>query len=170
MDNTIMAETSGLEPAKMEQRILTIVGLICAVAMAACGEGSTPITPTPTVISPAVTPTPRDTAGPTFNRITTSSKSFAIDCVPTSITVTANIADPSGVTRVMLWYRVGTDQPYTPVNMDLSGGDYSVTVKALDVPVGKYGAWEFYLTAEDGVGNLSESPVDTSVQLLPCVG
>ena len=51
----------------------------------------------------------------------------------------------------------------------ISGNDYSANVAALDLPVGKYGVWEFYLTAEDAPGNLSQSPLDTSVELLACV-
>lgn len=116
-----------------------------------------------------VTPTPADTSGPTFNQISTSTRSFSKDCVPTSITVTSNISDPAGVRRAVLWYRVGTDQQYTPVDMTRSGSSYSATVKALDVPGKGYGVWEFYLTAEDGAGNQSQSPHDASVELLLCV-
>jgi hypothetical protein len=54
--------------------------------------------------------------------------------------------------------------------MKLVGNKYSATVKALDTPGGEYGVWEFYITAEDKAGNKSQSPLDTSVQLLACVG
>jgi hypothetical protein len=83
--------------------------------------------------------------------------------------VTSDITDPSGVTRAVLWYRVGTDQPYTALDMTPSGSQYSVTVEALDVPGKGYGLLEFYITAEDGAGNMSQSPLDTSVELLLCV-
>jgi hypothetical protein len=135
------------------------LALICAVALASCGGRQTIM----------VTSTPADTVGPTFNQITTSTKSFSKDCVPTSITVTSNITDPSRVTRAVLWYRVGTDQQYTLMDMTPSGSNYSVTVQALDVPGKGYGVWEFYITAEDGAGNQSQSPLDTRVELLLCV-
>lgn len=145
----------------MKQRILVTVILISAMAMAACGGRETV----------TITPTRHETTGPTFNRITTSSKGFSRDCVPTSVTVTSTITDPSGVTRAVLWYRVGSDQPYTQVEMDSLGeNNYSANVKALDLQVGKYGVWEFYIAAEDALGNLSQSPLDTSVELLACVG
>ena len=144
----------------MKRRILAAVILVFAVAMAACGRRETV----------TITPTPHDALGPTFNRITTSSKGFSIDCIPTSVTVTANITDSSGITRAVLWYRVGTDQAHTPVDMDsISGNNYSATVKALDMPTGKYGVLEFYIVAEDVEGNQAKSEINASVQLLPCV-
>ena len=133
--------------------LLGTLALLCTMPFAACESQSTT----------------QDLTGPTINRIKTSGKSFSKDCVPTSITVTSDITAASGVTRAVLWYRVGADQPYTPVNMTPSGGDYSVTVKALDVPGKGYGIWEFYITAEDGAGNQSQSPLDTTVEMLLCV-
>jgi hypothetical protein len=107
---------------------------------------------------------------PAINNITTSTQSFSIDCVPTSVTVSANITDVSGIDRAQLWYRVGNDQAYTAVDMARQSGDtFSVTVKGLDIPVGEYGVWEFYITANDKAGNQSKSSPDASVQLLPCV-
>ncbi len=127
---------------------------------------------TSTSMPPSLSPTPPDNTGPHFNRITTSTKYFAIsDCRPTSVTVTAHITDPSGVVHVVLWYRI-RNQPFTPVDVkDLGNDTYAATVKGTDMPRSEYGVWEFYLTAEDGLGNKSQSPVDdTSVQFLPCVG
>src|ERR1051325_5072698 len=113
----------------------------------------------------------QDRTGPTIDHIETSAKFLAkSDCKNTSETVTAKVRDESGVKQVTLWYRVGSDQKYTPVNMSLIANKYSVTVKALDTPGGEYGTWEFYITADDTVGNQSQSPLDTSVQLLACVG
>lgn len=113
----------------------------------------------------------QDHTGPGIENIETSVKFLAkSDCQNTSETVTAHITDESGIKQVVLWYRVGEDQKYTPVNMSLIGNKYSVTVKALDTPGGEYGTWEFYITAEDSVGNKSQSPLDSSVQLLACVG
>ena len=112
----------------------------------------------------------RDISGPRIEHIETSAKFLAkSDCMNTSETVTADITDESGIKSATLWYRVGTDQKYTPVNMNSQGSRYSLTVKALDAPGGEYGTWEFYITAEDQAGNKSQTPLDTSVQLLPCV-
>ena len=125
------------------------------------------------ILASACAPTPlvpKDKNVPMISSITTSSKGFSIDCVPTSITVTANITDSSRITSAVLWYHVGRDQSYTPVNMEpLTGNNFTATVEALDIPVGTYGVWEFYIAAEDALGNLSQSPPDTSVQLLACV-
>ncbi len=113
----------------------------------------------------------QDRTAPSIDHIETSAKWLAkSDCQNTSETVTAEITDESGLKQVTLWYRVGEDQKYTPVDMSLVNGKYSVTVKALDTPGGEYGVWEFYITAEDTIGNKSQSPLDTSVQLLACVG
>ena len=113
--------------------------------------------------------TARDSAGPTIVQITTSNQSFSIDCPPTSITVTANITDISEVKSAALWYRVGSDQPYISKNMDASNHIYSATVKGIELPPGPYGAWEFYITAENTAGNSNKSSVDNSIQFLPCV-
>ncbi len=122
-------------------------------------------------LPPSPTPPAIDSTGPRFLQITASSKVFVkSDCIPTAITVTAIITDPVGVGAVLLWYRVGADQPFTQSATIAVGADrYVKSVKGIDVPGSAYGVWEFYLTARDGVGNQSQSPVDTSVQLLPCV-
>jgi hypothetical protein len=133
--------------------------LMAVMAISACqGRATVPITPIP-----------QNTDGPIFHRITTSSKSFSIDCVPTSVTVTASITAPSGIKRVVLHSRVGTDQAYTALEMNAAGDDYQENVKALDVPGKGYGVWEFYITAEDLAGNQSQTPLDRSVEMLQCV-
>src|SRR6266498_1879345 len=139
----------------MRRIISILVVLVSASAMVACESAMAA----------------RDVTGPSIDHIETSTKVMAkSDCSITSVTVTADITDQSGIKQVALWYRIGADQPYTPVDMSFTGGKYSVTVKALDVPGGKYGIWEFYITAQDKAGNQSQSPLDTSVQLLACVG
>jgi len=107
--------------------------------------------------------------GPTFNHVTTSSKSFSIDCVPTSVTVTASITAPAGVKRVVLHSRVGTNWAYTALDMKAAGDEYQGTVKAVDMPGKGYGVWEFYITAEDMAGNQSQTSLDRSVEMLQCV-
>ncbi len=157
-----------------------LVAIIYILALTGCESEkaiSTPPPPTrdggvPTRTVPPASPTPADTVGPAFNSITTSSAGFArFDCTPTSITVTVSITDPSGVAQVVLWYRVGADQPFTPVGVEFLGNDkYSATVKGTDVPGSEYGPWEFYIVAKDGADNVSQSPINTDVSLLPCVG
>lgn len=113
--------------------------------------------------------TPPPSASPTITQVTTSDKSFSIDCPPTAITVSAQITAASGVAHASLWYRVDTSQPYTSKNMDASNHIYSATVKGIDLPAGPYGALEFYITAEDTAGHKSQTPLDQSIQFLPCV-
>ncbi len=139
------------------KRIITLsMILIAALSLAACQSSASAL---------------QDNTAPSIDQIETSVKTLAkSDCQNTSETVTAKISDDSAVKQALLWYRVGEDQKYTPVVMNLVGDKYSVTVKALDTPGGEYGVWEFYITAEDQAGNQSQSPLDTSVQLLACVG
>src|SRR4051812_39762252 len=90
-------------------------------------------------------------SGPHFMQVTTSRKVFVkSDCVGTSISVTATITAAAGIAQVMLWYRVGDQQPFTPVVVAPVGDDqYAVTVKGTSVPGSDYGVWAFYLTADD---------------------
>ena len=70
-----------------------------------------------------------DKTPPVIKNIEASNKSFSIDCVPTSVTITAHITDPSGIKSAVLWYRVGTDQQYKSVNMEFSNGVYNATIQ-----------------------------------------
>ncbi len=109
--------------------------------------------------------------GPVIEGVTASTKSFSIDCPPTAVTVRARVTDPTGTSRVQLWYRVGSDGPFVAVDMaEGNGGEYAATVKGVDVGPAQYGAWEFYVTAENKAGEQGRSETDASVQFLPCVG
>ncbi len=135
-------------------------------------DGTTTVRQVTITVIPA-TPTPGDTDGPSFNRIVASTSVFyrvvGAGCEPTSVTVTANVSDPSGVANVLLWYRVGASGPYTGAAMDwLAGDDYRVTVNGADVPGSNYGVWEFYVTAQDGAGNPGQSALNTDVSLNLC--
>jgi hypothetical protein len=111
-----------------------------------------------------------DLSGPIISDISTSDKVVVIsDCLATSVTITAKVTDESSVKNVLLWYRVGSDQPFASSNMNLTGGMYTAKVKGSDLQGHGYGAMEFYLTAEDEAGNSSKSPLDNSIQFLPCV-
>ena len=138
---------------------VALAGLLFSMLLAAC------------IAAPSGAPPTPDTTGPTITQVTASSKGFVkSDCTPTAITVTATISDPADVADVLLWYRVGDSQPLTSVAAtSADDSHYSVSVKGTEVPGSDYGVWEFYLTADDGLGNQSQSPTDTTVQLLPCV-
>jgi len=153
------------------------ISICCGVLFVACL--APPFGPPPqpggpgrlTKSSPPFSPLAPDT-GPRFTQVTTSRKSFVkSDCAGTSITVTATITAAAGIAQVMLWYRVGDQQPFTTVAVAPVGDDqYAVTVKGIDVPGSEYGVWAFYLTADDKVGQHRQNSLDTSVQFLPCVG
>jgi hypothetical protein len=141
----------------MKQPPFTFVIWILSFTIAACQQSAASAS--------------QDRTGPSIEHIETSAKVLAkSDCQNTSERVTAEVMDESKIKQIKLWYRVGADQKYTPVNMNLVDHKYSVTVNALDTLGGEYGTWEFYITAEDSAGNKSQSPLDTSVQLLACVG
>lgn len=111
-----------------------------------------------------------DHVGPVIRDISTSGKVVVIsDCADTSVTITAKVTDVSNITNVLLWYRVGSDQPFASLNMNPQSGLYTVAVKGSDFQGHGYGAMEFYITAENASGNTSKSPLDNSIQFLPCV-
>ena len=112
----------------------------------------------------------RDQTGPSISDIQTSGNVLVIsDCSGTSVEISAKVADPSGVEKVLLWDRTSTDQQYISTDMELKQGVYQVDLNGPDFLGRPYGTLEFYITAEDEAGNLSKSPVNQSVQFLPCV-
>jgi len=113
---------------------------------------------------------PIDSTGPEISDIKTSGNVLVIsDCSGTSVIISARVTDPSGVENVQLWYRVA-EQPFASTNMALQDGVYQVTVVGSEFLEKGYGTLEFYIQAKDGAGNLGKSPVDQSIQFLPCVG
>lgn len=110
--------------------------------------------------------------GPTIENINTSSKVLAkSDCIPTSLTITGDVKDSDGVENVTLWYRVGQDQDFASTAMTpANNNQYTATIKALDIPGGEYGVFEFYIAAQDKAGNQAKSSIDKSVELTRCVG
>jgi hypothetical protein len=110
-----------------------------------------------------------DQTGPAISDIKTSGNVLVIsDCSGTSVSVTAKVTDPSGVKNVFLWYRV-VDQPFASREMMVKDGAYEVSVEGSEFLGKGYGTLEFYIQAKDGAGNESKSPVDQSIQFLPCV-
>lgn len=120
--------------------------------------------------APACTRIQRDIAGPVISDISTSDKVVVIsDCQNTEVTITARVTDNSEITRVTLRYRVESDSSFLSTDMNLLDGLYSANIKGSEFLGHSYGNLEFYITAEDGHGNISESPHDSSIQFLPCV-
>ncbi|HSB03458.1 MAG TPA: hypothetical protein VLE49_22595 [Anaerolineales bacterium] len=113
-----------------------------------------------------------DKTGPAIENITTSSKVLAkSDCIPTSLTITSDVTDSGGVESVTLWYRVGQGQDFTSTTMTrMDRNQYTATIKALDIPGGEYGVFEFYIVAQDKTGGRTQSSTDKSVELTRCVG
>jgi hypothetical protein len=123
-----------------------------------------------TLVLSACVAIPADHTSPAISDVSTSGKVLVIsDCLATSVTVTAQVTDASRITNVLLWYRIGSDQPYASTNMNPQGGLYTASVKGSDLQGGGYGTLEFYITAEDEAGNHGQSPPDKSIQFLPCV-
>lgn len=114
---------------------------------------------------------PADKSGPAINNIKTSGNILSIsDCLGTSVDISADVTDPSGVESVLLWYRTGADQKFTSTSMESQNSTYQTTLKGPDFLGKPYGTLEFYITARDKAGNTSKSAIDQSIQFLPCVG
>ena len=136
----------------MKSRMFTNFIFIAALLLSACGKVSS------------------DHAGPIISDISSTGKVLVIsDCLATSVTITAKVTDASPITSVLLQYRVSSDQPFLSTVMELRDGLYTASVKGADLQGNGYGAMEFYITAQDGAGNSSKSPIDNSIQFLPCV-
>lgn len=111
-----------------------------------------------------------DRTAPEISDISTSGKVLVIsDCPATSVTITTRVQDASEVAHVVLWYRLGSDQPFASIPMQVEEGLYAASVEGSDLQGNGYGSLQFYITAEDSSGNSSKSPLDTSIQFLPCV-
>jgi hypothetical protein len=111
-----------------------------------------------------------DQTGPEISNIEISGKVLVIsDCQGTSVTISAKVTDSSGVESVQFWYRIGSNQQFASTTMELQNGDHTVSIKGVDFLGKDYGTLEFYITAKDGEGNLSQSPVNQDIQFLPCV-
>ncbi len=112
----------------------------------------------------------KDRTGPEITNIQTSGKVLVIsDCAGTAVTISADVTDPSGVEKVSLWYRTGDEQQYSSMDMKQKEGSYQANLSGPDFLGRPYGTLEFYITAEDGMGNISKSPANQSIQFLPCV-
>jgi hypothetical protein len=122
------------------------------------------------LIFSSCTAVPGDHTGPTIRDVSTSGNVIVIsDCPSTSATITANVTDESTITSVQLWYRVESDKKYISRKMEKQSDKYTATLEGTDLQSHGYGVIEFYIRAEDEAGNTSKSPVNSSLQFLPCV-
>ena len=136
----------------MKTRILITILLALMLAPSACTEISS------------------DHTGPIISDIAASNNVLVIsDCLSTSITITAKVTDSSDIANVLFWYRVGPDQGFKSDPMQVVDDLYSVVIKGTDLQGYGYGDLEFYISAQDAIGNLNKSAVDNHVQFLPCV-
>ena len=110
-----------------------------------------------------------DHTGPVISAVQTSGNVLVIsDCAGTSISISANVTDPSNVKSVLLFYRVA-NEPFASTSMELKDGVYQASLVGSDFLGKGYGNLEFYIQAQDGAGNVSKSSINQSVQFLPCV-
>jgi hypothetical protein len=136
----------------MKHKTLVMTFLLVVLASSACGKAE------------------NDHKGPVIAAITASNNVLVIsDCLSTSVTISARVTDDSGVARVGLWFRAGSEGPFKTVNMILRNGHYEGTIKGGELLGQSYGALEFYITAEDGEGSSTTSPTSKDIQFLPCV-
>jgi hypothetical protein len=136
----------------MRKLAFTLLFLVAFTGLSSCNKLST------------------DQTGPSISDIKTSGNVLVVsDCSGTSVTVSAKVTDPSGIEKVQLWYRTGTDQQFSSTDMELKEGIYTGNLMGPDFLGRPYGTLEFYITAGDRRGILSKSAVNQSVQFLPCV-
>ena len=134
------------------KHLLVSVSFVLFIGLAACTNGL------------------KDQAGPEISNIQTSGNVLVIsDCLDTSVTISANVTDPSGVEKVSLWYRTGSEGQFSSIDMEPKEGAYQVKLNGPDFLGRPYGTLEFYITAKDKRDNLSKSVVNQSIQFLPCV-
>jgi hypothetical protein len=153
-----LRECSQLRALKMGTMKHTLTNAILALSICYLAAACRPVTS-------------QHTTGPKIRNIATSSKVLAkSDCIPTSLSVSADISDDEDVKSVTLRYRIGAGQDFAATDMKYIAGDqYEATIVALDIPGGQYGVLEFFITAKDSAGHETKSNVDMSVELLPCV-
>lgn len=136
----------------MKQKTFATIFLILSLMITGCARRQT------------------DIKGPVISDVTVSNNVLVIsDCLSTSVTISAHVTDDAEIAKVILWFRAGSEDPYTPVSMALRNDQYEGTIQGRELLGQTYGTLEFHITAEDGNGNSSTSPTDKSIQFLPCV-
>jgi hypothetical protein len=120
----------------------------------------------------AVTVTvPADTTGPSLSGVSNAPALIwdGASCGPTSATISARVSDPSGVSQVVLHYRVVRSPKagvWRTLNMSAGGGDtFQATLgpAQLSASLTNYGGRqvEYYVVAADSKGNTSRSGAHT---------
>ena len=114
----------------------------------------TPFIPTPTTtpspIAPTRTPVP-DKVAPNVSNIAVKPSTVLLNIG--TVTVSASVSDPSGISNVRVYYRTGGGKWFSAV-MNFSGGRYSATIG----PFSTAGTWDFHIRAVDNVGNANCTP------------
>ncbi len=125
--------------------------------------------PTPT---PELKPTPTpDTSGPSVTKLFASPaiSYYGNSCTSRDVSVTfgANVSDPSGISKVEVWYRYegagGASGWWSLTLTDGGGGAYRASLDNNKGPLadntlnGGDGMIRWYLLATDGVGNITDS-------------
>ncbi|MDH3942644.1 MAG: hypothetical protein OEV06_00935, partial [Anaerolineae bacterium] len=100
--------------------------------------------PAPTIVG--TPPTPADTSAPTVTNI--SVKPTTVPIKSGTVSISAIVADPSGVATVMVYYRTSGGKWFS-ARMTLAGGRYTAVLSQF----GTAGKWEFHIRAVDRVGN-----------------
>jgi hypothetical protein len=138
-----------------------------------CGSNSLTRQATVTVQAAQPPPPPQDKQGPAISGPGWSAKSLYYNgtgCGPSSFDVNATVTDPSGVKFAQVTYRYlpdgGKASNPNGISMNPSGGDnYSATIDvskdAYAALGGGNGQVEFWVVAQDGVGNNSQSSTKT---------
>lgn len=141
---------------------------------------TTPVPPSATAPATATAP-PADTAPPVIAKVGTSAVPayYTNGCGPNSLSISALVTDPGGVTSVTLQYRYraasgSVTGKWRSLPMAPVGGDtYSATLD-LTSPVEAYadlagvdGFIDYVLVARDGIGNEGGTP-ESAVTLLYC--
>jgi len=157
---------------KVDQPLTITVIQPTATATSTSTHTATPITPSPiSTRTPTVTPTPitppSDTSGPSLTNVSHSPDSIfdGITCGPTSATISVSATDPSGISKVELYYRAVKSsqqgQWQTLIMSATGGGIYQATLGTaeLSASLANYspGNVEYYVKAWDSRGNPSQS-------------
>jgi len=134
--------------------------------------------PTFTPPSPTAEPTiPPDTTPPNISNLQASVDPIVEEpCQPDSVTISAQVSDPSGLSQVKLYYRVvkgGQNGTWQTPAMGAAGGDkYQLTLgpNQLKASMNPYGGsiLQYYVKAWDNKGNIAQSS-SGNVHIQVCV-
>ena len=121
--------------------------------------------------TPTLVPSVRDTLPPTINGGASSNKVYfdakGYGCSPTSVKITANVSDPSGLQYVvMYWYWAESGNPNTAQYVQMSGSGTSYYY--LFSPDHANDSFVYWFKAADVYNNISQSG-SFNIQSVACV-